>query len=641
MYKDETLAKIRETVFKEFPIEVGVTRIELLGPEIVVYVKRPDLSVIDEELRSRIAKTIMKRIEVRTDPSSRLNEEDARKFIEESIPPEAEVSRIEFDKDAGIVYIEARNPGLARGRGNENCHLIFMKTGWTPEVLDAKSRISTIVQNVRELYLTESAERYRFLRRVGERIHRAPLFRDEWVRITALGGFGEVGRSALLIETRESSVLVDCGIKPGATSPREIYPYLDSKELDLCELDAVIVTHAHLDHCGFVPYLFKYGYDGPVYCTEPTRDLMLLLQKDLIEVASREGMHPPYEMRDIKTELLHTISLPYGRVTNISPDVRITLRQAGHVLGSAMVHLHVGEGAHNLVVTGDFKYGRTRLLDSAATAFPRVETLIMESTYGGPRDIMPPRAEAEKQFVNIINETLAKGGIVLIPVLAVGRAQEVMLILDYYIRNGRIPETPIYLDGMISEATRVHYIYENYLSRSLKEEIRSAGYNPFSLTNNESPFITVKGRDERFEIVEEGPSIILATSGMLSGGPVLEYLKLLAEDEKNTLIFVSYQIEGTLGRKIQGGLRKIQLTNENGKTISIDIRMRIETNHGFSGHSDRRQLTAYVRRMNPPPDYVIIGHGEPTKAQSLASAISHQLRIKAQAILNLDSVRTK
>jgi len=165
------------------------------------------------------------------------------------------------------------------------------------------------------------------------------------VRITALGGFLEVGRSAVLVETPESKVLLDVGLNPSANMFGEkLFPRLDIDQLKIEELDAVVITHAHLDHCGMVPFLFKYGYEGPVYTTVPTRDIMALMQLDSLDVVEKEGKPIPYSAKEVRKELLHTITLDYGEVTDIAPDIRLTFYNAGHILGSAMAHLHIGDG---------------------------------------------------------------------------------------------------------------------------------------------------------------------------------------------------------------------------------------------------------------------------------------------------------
>jgi len=628
-------AEISQYILEHIPKEAEVTRIEFEGPALAVYTKRPEILIEQGYIVADIVNLIRKRIVIRSDPSVRLPEREAERVVREIIPEEAEVTNVAFDPSLGEVIIEAKKPGLVIGKGGSTLHEIIRRTKWRPRVLRKPPIPSKIMAGMRHYLYTESKERSRILRNIGERIFRRRIHEVGDVRITVLGGFQEVGRSAILVQTRESNVLLDCGVNPGSANPLEAFPRLDVPEFDLESLDAVVISHAHLDHCAFLPFLFKYGYDGPVYCSAPTLSLMTLLQLDYLDVLSKQGLMPPYDQRDVRECVLHAIPLRYGVVTDISPDIRLTLHNAGHILGSSIIHLHIGEGVHNIVYTGDFKYAKTMLLEPAVTTFPRVETIITESTYGGPQDIMPSRSAAEGRLAQVINETLDRGGKVLIPVPAVGRAQEIMLVIDDYMRRGLIKEAPVFIEGMISEATAIHTAYPEYLSRDLRSRILHEGVNPF-----ESEYFTiVEHPGARDEVIEGGPSIILATSGMLEGGPVIEYFKSLAPDKNNTIVFVSYQIEGTLGRRIQKGLTETPMINSEGKIEVIKVRMRVESIEGFSGHSDRRQIIEYVRRVTRSPERIIVCHGEKAKCMSLARYFQRTYKADVRAPEILETVR--
>ena len=272
---------------------------------------------------------------------------------------------------------------------------------------------------------------------MGEQIFRPRLAQKSEISLLTLGGFGQVGRSCMLLTTPDSKVLIDCGVNPGARSPRDAYPRLDWANITLEDLDAVVIGHAHLDHTGFLPVLLKYGYKGPIYCTEPTLPMMNLIQLDAIKVAAAQGRTPMYADRDVFQVMRQAVTIPYGAVTDISPDIKLVLSNAGHILSSATCHFHIGNGEHNFVYTGDIKYGKSMLLESANTNYPRVETLLIESTYGLKEDIQPDREEVESAFVTSVNSVLKDGGKVLIPIPAVGRAQELMLVIDQYMKSGR------------------------------------------------------------------------------------------------------------------------------------------------------------------------------------------------------------
>ena len=635
-----TIQDMRKVIAERLPPEVGFTRMEFEGPAIAIFVKNPEVLIDQGYVIAEIVMTIKKRIVVRPDPEVRKPEQEAEREIEALVPEEAGLTSITFDPSVGEVIIEARKPGLVIGKNGALMKEIIRRTKWRPRIIRAPFKPSKMMKLYYGVIYHETRERERILRAVGERAFRPPLFQAGEVTITCLGGFREVGRSAILVKTRESSILLDCGLNPGAGRTPEAYPRLDDPRLDLSDLDAVVITHAHLDHCALVPYLFKYGYDGPVYCTPPTAHLMVLLQSDFLKVMKEQGQVPPYDEKHVKDAILHTITLNYGVVTDITPDVKLTFYNAGHILGSAMVHLHIGRGFHNIVYTGDFKFGRTMLFEPAAHEFPRVETLIMECTYGG--ESVPPRTEAEGAFVHVVNETLRRGGKALIPVPAMGRAQEMMLVIDKYMREGKLIEAPVYIDGMISEATAIHVAFSDFLSSKVKTSIQHGDHNPFE----SEYFTTVDHPSERQAIIEGPPCIILASSGMLEGGPSVEYFKGLAEDEKNTLIFVSYQIEGTLGGRIVRGLREVETRTEDGKVRIIRLKMDVQSIEGFTGHSDFKQLTAFLYNIQPKPRLILFGHGEKNRCATMENFVNARLRTKlgktwmrALAPANLETIR--
>jgi len=634
---DKTKAEISQTILENIPKEAEVSRIEFEGPALAVYTKKPEILIEQSYIIADIVNLIRKRIVVRSDPSVRLPEKETERAIYGTVPKEAGISSVSFDPSLGEVVIEAKKPGLVIGKNGAIIQEIIRKTRWRPRILRSPPIPSKIVAHMRHYLHAESKERERILRTVGERIFRLPVYGVGDIRISALGGFQEVGRSAILVQTRESQVLLDCGINPGSRNPLEAFPRLDAPEFNMDTLDAVVITHSHLDHCGFVPFLFKYGYDGPVYCSAPTSTLMTLLQLDYLDVMSKQGVIAPYDQKDVRETVLHTLPLRYGAVTDIAPDVRLTLHNAGHILGSSIIHLHIGEGVHNIVYTGDYKYGRTMLLESAETRFPRVETIITESTYGATGDLMPSRIEAEENFSSVVNETLGRGGKVLIPVPAVGRAQEIMLVIDGYMKRGLIEEAPVFVEGMISEATAIHTAHPEYLAKEVRNSILHKGVNPFK----SDYFTIVEHPSAREEIVDGKPSIVIATSGMLEGGPVIDYFKRLAPDKRNRMIFVSYQIEGTLGSRVQKGLSEAPMINSEGKIEIAKINMEVSSIEGFSGHSDRRQILSYLRRVTPKPERIIVCHGERGKCLSVAKTLQRKYRVKTQAPEVLETIRLR
>ena len=635
MSVEQVLEELKAKISKKLPAGVTISLIEFEGPELVIYTPEPKKLADNGDVIRNLAKDLRKRLVVRPDPGVLADPDVVIEMISKIVPEDAGITSHYFDPDTGEVIIEAEKPGIVIGRHGSTLREITKEIGWTPKVVRTPPIKSSTVKNIRQYNRDHKEERKALLKTIGRKIHREVSSKDKWVRVTALGGCREVGRSCFMLSTPETKVLIDCGVNVG--SDENGTPYLYIPEVTpISQLDAVVLTHAHLDHSGLIPLLYKYGYEGPVYCTPPTRDLMALLQLDFIDVAAKEGKTIPYESSMIRETLKHTITLNYGDVTDIAPDMKLTLHNAGHILGSSVVHFHVGDGLYNIAFSGDHKYEKTRLFDPAVNSFPRIETIITESTYGGSKDMQPNRREAENRLKEIVKETVSRGGTVLIPAFAVGRSQEVMLVLEEIIRKGFIDDNiPVYLDGMIWEATAIHTTYPEYLNGELKNLIFHKGMNPFLA----DCFEQVDSVEKRTDILTNPrPGVILATSGMLNGGPIMEYLKAYGPDEKNALVFVGYQAEGTMGRRLQKGWSEVPAYN-NGKTDIIKINLNVHTVDGFSGHSDRRQLMDYIKKMKPRPEHVITEHGDEKCCLDLASSIYRKYRIETRAPMNLETIR--
>ncbi|MEM3186665.1 MAG: beta-CASP ribonuclease aCPSF1 [Conexivisphaerales archaeon] len=618
-------------ILRNIPPEASVVRVEYEGPRIALYSKNPEYFEKNSFVIPEIVNSLKKRVVVRVDDSIRKPEAEAREILASMLPKEAGIENMFFDEVTGEVTLDCRVPKLIDASSLKS----FDSTGWKLRVKKAPSMGSTTIQQIMHTLKSTSNERVTFLRQTGERIFRQRLIEKNEVRLTALGGYKEVGRSCMLVETTESKVLLDAGIHPGARGPPDSYPRIDWLQVSLDDIDAIVLSHAHMDHAGFLPVLYKYGFDGPLYCTEPTLALITLLLSDALKISSMEGNQYAYDMKDIRNMLSHAITIPYGMVTDISPDMKLVFYNAGHILGSSQVHLHVGEGAHNVVYTGDFKFGRSLLLEAASPNFPRVETLIMESTYGSKSDVMPPREETDLAFVKSINDTLQEGGKVLIPVPAVGRAQEIMLVLDQYMKQGQLSETTIFIEGMIREATAIHLYHPEFLTRELRERIVENGENPFVTEY----FSIIEHPSKRDEALSSGPAIVLATSGMLEGGPSVQYFQELASDPKNKILFVSYQVQGTLGRRVLDGSKQVSLMENGGRMKIVDINCRVEKVEGFSGHSDYNQLMRYVSRLRPKLQRVILDHGEKKKIESLADSVERIFHLPVYQPNVLDSLK--
>ncbi|HJJ61792.1 MAG TPA: MBL fold metallo-hydrolase, partial [Methanocorpusculum sp.] len=302
MQVEDRLKELKETINKKVPRGVEVTDVEFEGPEMVIYTDNPEKFAAEQDLIKTLARDLRKRIVVR--PNILGDTEIAYDMVKKVVPEGAGITDIFFDTDTGEMLIEAEKPGVVIGKNGATLRDITMKTGWTPRVVRTPPIPSMTIKQVRQ-YLREARdERKEFLRRCGRRIHRDSLYtgrdRDQWLRVTTLGCCRQVGRAAFLLTTPQSKVLIDCGESPGATGAASS-PYLHVPEIyPFSTLDAVVLTHAHLDHTAYVPLLYRYEYDGPVYTTPATRDLAAMLQLDYLDVNNKEDKAPPYSSNEVR-----------------------------------------------------------------------------------------------------------------------------------------------------------------------------------------------------------------------------------------------------------------------------------------------------------------------------------------------------
>lgn len=626
------MADILKSIKDELPRVISNASFE--GANIVLYTSDKEFFKTGEGKVKDVVDKIKKRIELRAEQDILASEEETDKTIRALVPEEAEIQNIIFDVQRSTVIIEAKKPGLVIGKQGSILNDLKRSTFWTPIVQRSSAIPSKITEKIRSVLYANNAYRRKFLNEIGKKIYTdwSAEKMDMWVRLTYLGSGRQVGRSCLLLHTPRSKVLLDCGINPGIAEGPERFPYMDVCEIgDLNSIDAIILSHAHTDHGGLIPYLYKMGYKGPIYLTPPTRDIAALLALDFIGVAYKQASAPLYRAEDIKEMVRHSITLDYGEVTDITPDIRITLYNAGHVLGSAQVHINVGNGLHNLVYGADTKYAKSRLLDPAVNHFPRVETLTMESTYGSKDDVLPPRQEVEQHFIELVKKTIERNGKILLPELGLGHAQETVLRVEEAVRTGLLPKVPIYVDGMVWDITAIHTAYPDFLSASIRNQIFQDN-NPFT----SDVLKRVGSPAERKEVIEGGPCIIIATSGMLVGGASVEYFKNLSSNENNLIVFGCYQAIGSLGRTVQEGASDVYVDNE-----KVTIKMQVETISGFSAHSSRNELLQYISRMSPKPKKIIINHGEVSKSLDLASTLYKLNHIETIVPRNLETIRLK
>ncbi|ACV24253.1 MBL fold metallo-hydrolase [Methanocaldococcus fervens] len=403
----------------------------------------------------------------------------------------------------------------------------------------------------------------------------------------------EVGRSCIEIKTDKSKILLDCGVKLG----KEIeYPILDESIRDV---DKVFVSHAHLDHSGALPILFHKRIDVPIITTELSKKLIKILLKDMVKIAETESKKIPYNGHDVKETMRHTIPLSYNE-KKYYKDFSYELFSAGHIPGSASILLNYHD-KKTILYTGDIKLRDTRLTKGADLSYTKddIDVLIIESTYGN--SIHPDRKAVELSFIEKIKEVLFRGGVTLIPVFAVDRAQEILLILnDYNI------DAPIYLDGMAVDVTKLMLNYKHMLNEAI--HLEKALKNVKIIEKSED-------RIRAVENLSKNGGIVVTTAGMLDGGPILYYLKLFMHDPKNALLLTGYQVRESNGRHlIETGKLFI---DKNEVKPNLEICM-----YNFSCHAGMDELHEVIKKVNP--ELLIIQHGEEVQATILRNwALEH------------------
>ena len=626
------MATVIQQIINKIPKTKQISNQSYEGANIILYTKSKEFFNNGTSTIRELVNEFKKRIELRLDPSLLKTEKKAEEIVMELVPKSAGVTRVLFEPARSVMIIDAKNPNDVIGQKGSLIRKIKEETLWSPDVRRDAIIQSKITDLIRRVLHEDSTERRKFLNKVGERIYEFKRARDDsemWVRISFLGAAQQVGRSAFLMQTPESNILIDCGINP-ATNDSSTYPRINVPEFDMAELDAVVISHAHLDHCGFLPYIFKYGYDGPIYCTAPTRDIMAMSQLDYTSIAVAQGNKGIYSSKEVKQTVKNTIALKYGSVTDITPDVRLTLHNAGHILGSAMCHFNIGDGFHNLLYSGDYKVVNTKLLNGSHYTFPRVETFMTEATYGHPERVSPDRAVSEREFKDHAMKVINRKGKLLIPVLGVGRAQEIMVLVAELFKEKKIKDIPVYVDGMVWDITAIHTAYPEFLSTELRDQI-NAGKNPFAAEF----FKQVGSGKERQLVIDGGPAIIIATSGMLVGGPSVQYLKKLHDNPKNSVAFVVYQFYNSPGDRMQKGERTVMLDGE-----QLNVKMEVSS-FSLSGHADFKELMDYMQKLKPRPRKVIVIHGEKSATISLARHIHKRFRIETISPKPIDSLRLR
>ncbi|MFH0971107.1 MAG: MBL fold metallo-hydrolase RNA specificity domain-containing protein [Candidatus Micrarchaeota archaeon] len=395
------------------------------------------------------------------------------------------------------------------------------------------------------------------------------------------------------------NILLDCGVK--LKSKDEEFPLIDGHAIR--RLSKAVLSHAHMDHSGYMPALYASGFKGKITLTKPTRDLIQILLADYLKINTGFS---PYNEHDVNHLLKSTEILEFYQ---FDPTNSVRFHPAGHILGAAITEV-IDE--KKVIYTGDINTRESRLVDGANLSNLEANALIIESTYGGKADNHPASKDASNAFIDSVHRTLQHGGNVIVPTFATGRGQEVLFILESYMRSGKLEKVPIYIDGMVKKMLKVYRHNAIYLKDEIKKRILTSDDDPFK-----SPFYVLPKTKDRSDVGESGKCIIVTTSGMLNGGPVISYLDRMGKDKKNKLVFTGYQAEGTPGRALLDGSRTLVVEN---KRIELDLQIEQAK---LSGHSDHRELLQIVRAVKGL-EKVFIVHGEGEKLTDFKAAIEKQ-----------------
>ncbi len=454
-----------------------------------------------------------------------------------------------------------------------------------------------------------------------------------------LGATGTVTGSRFLIETDKARVLIDCGMFQGLKALR--LRNWDPFPVDPATINAVVLTHAHLDHSGYVPALIRNGFNGPVYCTPSTRDLCAVLLPDsgyLLEeeaaYANRRGYskHSPalplYTEKDAQHALMHFKPVAFGAEQIVADGVSVVFHPAGHILGSAMAHVRLADGkSRSLLFSGDLGRPNHPILMPPSPP-PAADIIITESTYG---DREHEDELSLQHFESAIARTAQRGGVIVIPSFAVDRTEIVLYHLRRLIRAGRLPQIPVYVDSPMALSTLG--LYRQALasgSPEVKPGLLADG-DPFD------PGSLVEARRVEDSMAinrRQGPMIIVSASGMATGGRVLHHLLNRLSDERNTVILVGYQADGTRGRQLLSGAASIKMLGH-----YVGVRAEIVDVPAFSVHADRSEILAWLRTAPQPPQTTFVVHGEEAPAESLRRGIESELKWTAVVPRYLETVR--
>lgn len=426
------------------------------------------------------------------------------------------------------------------------------------------------------------------------------------IEVSLLGGASAIGASCTLLRVGDTALVVDCGVRYAGPSALP-----DLAALAETPIDAVLVTHAHMDHAGGLPVIAQACPGAPVLATPPTIDLVAILLQDAVRLMNgpeRESEVPLYNERQVEQLLGCLVPVKFYQAIRVK-DIEVRWLPAAHILGAAMLQLKTPAGT--VLFTGDYSVSAQRTVPALSRPDFQADLVISEATYG--ERLHEDRAAAEERLLSQVRAVVLEGGRVLIPAFAVGRAQEVLLILKRAQRNGSLPEVPVFVDGMVRAVCAVYGRHASYVSRYLAQEIRRAPH-PF-YTETIQP---VTQPDDRKRVLATSPCIIVTSSGMLAGGPSLAYAQVLAQNPKDAIFLTGYQDEESPGRALlelarTEGPKELKLG-----AATVPVACRFAT-YGLSAHADRMQMVSVIEALEPQT--VVLVHGDDNAKETLRQSL--------------------
>jgi metallo-beta-lactamase family protein len=440
------------------------------------------------------------------------------------------------------------------------------------------------------------------------------------IKLSFFGAGQEVTGSNYLLETGDSKILVDCGFFQGSRineeKNEEPFPY------NLSEIDALIVTHAHLDHIGRIPKLIKQGFKGKIFSTPPTRDFSQLMLFDSLGVLAKEAKRSGkkdliYNESDIEKARSQWETIDYHQEFSLK-DLKIAFKDAGHILGSAMVEIKIK--GKKIVFSGDLGNSPEPLLNDTEK-ISDANFLIIESTYGDR--LHGEKKEADLKLERVIENTMQRKGVLMIPAFSLERTQKLLFHINDLVEHGRIPQAPIFLDSPLSiKATKIYRQYSKYYNEEAKKILLS-GDDIFNFPGLKMTMTT----EESKEINKApAPKIIIAGSGMCNGGRILHHLRRYLPDPKSALLLVSFQVAGSLGRELIEGAKLVKILEEN-----VLVEAEIEEIEEYSSHADSEGLFNFVKNSDNTLEKIFVTHGEPKSSLFFVQRIRDYLGIDAIA----------